>query len=307
MNEKVHTGEHILFRALSTVFKGMTVRKVEFGKRNYFLVHYEKEFDWNSILRAEYIANRIISEGRPVIKIEGSREEIEGKFPHLRVRWERITGDTVTVVVIEDFDWAACVGDHVENTREIEYIIVTRITSVGKGDYEIEFEVAEKAKEEALKRSALAMEVASVLKTSLDKITPTVRNLKESQEMLTESVKLLTRNVIERMIPERIHGISVYIEDVSGADLKLLQKSAAQMTSEGENLIVFAESITNKVIIAKSPLLPFDCRDLLRILPEAKGGGKPEYVLASIQEVDLEEIRARIRQFLEKQWQTRES
>jgi alanyl-tRNA synthetase len=299
---KAHTGEHILFRALSTVIKGLTVKKVELGKRNYFLVHYEKEFQWEPILKAELLANQIIREGRPVKKIEGAREEIKGKFPHLRVRWDRIKDQTVTVVEVENYDWAACVGDHVENTKDIEYILITRINSVGKGYYEIEFAVADKAKEEALRRSALTREISLALKTSLDKILPTVKNLKRNCEELTASVRMLTEQVIDDVVPEEIEGISVFIEDVSGGAHTVIQRKAARLVQNNKNLVVFLEQSTDPfLVIAKSPSIPLDCRALLNhVVPHAKGGGKPEYVIArSPEKIDREELAVKIRQFLE--------
>jgi alanyl-tRNA synthetase len=303
MNKKIHTGEHILFRALSTVFEGLTVKKVEFGKRNYFLVQYDKEFNWDGILKAEIIANRIIAEGRPVRKVEGPKKEIQEKFPHLRVRWDRIRDDTVTVVEVEDYDWAACIGDHVENTREIEYILVTRVTSVGKGHYEIEFEVGENAKEEALKRSALAGEVACVLRTSLEKVVPTIRNVKEDQEKLTESVRLLTKKVVESMPCDSIGGITVYIDDLTGADRRLLQREAAQITRRDKSLVVLVEQSQDVfVVAARSPSLQIDCTQLIKtIAPGGRGGGKPECAVASsTHTISVEEVKAKIRQFLEK-------
>ncbi len=301
-DRNAHTGEHILFRALSTVFQGVSVRKVEFGKRNYFLIHYDKELEWDGILKAEQIANRIVSEGRSVRKIKGTRKEIEPRFPQLRVRWDRIREDVITVVEVERFDWAACVGDHVENTREVGCIMVTRITSVGKGDHEIEFEVGEKAQEEALKRAALASEVASVLKTSLDEVIPTVKNLKESQKTLTESVRLLTTALISRVIPDSILGVSVYVEDVSGADRKLMEKAVSALTEEGETLAVLVEQSKKVVVVAaRSPSLRVDCRELLKaIIPDCRGGGKPGFALASCtQKVDTAEVKAEIKKFLE--------
>ena len=302
--KEAHTGEHILFRALSTVFEGMTVRKVELGERTYFLVHYDKEFDWNKILEAECLANKIISEGRPIKKIQCSRKEAE-LYPQLRVRWDRITDDMVTVVEVEGFDWAACTGEHVETTAEIGFILVTRIASVGKNDYEIEFVVGEKAHEEALKRSILAMSVSALLGTSLDKVMPTIQNLKENEKGLTEAVRLLTKNVVNRLIPEDINGISVYIEDVTGADRKFLQKTASQLTSTGKTLVIFLDHILNTVILARSPHLPVDCRELFtEIFPDGKGGGKPDSVLGkTTKEIAIKEIKMKTRQFLEKRAQ----
>lgn len=302
MNEKAHTGEHILFRALSTVFDGMVVKKVEFGKRNYLRVYYTKEIGWDGILAAELIANRIISEGRPVKKVHLSRDEAH-KYPQLRVRWDRITDDTVTVVEVDGFDWAACTGLHVKSAKEVEFILVTRIISVGKGDYEIEFTVGEQAHQESLKRSGLAMEMSALLGTSLDKIQPTIRNLKMSERSLKEAVQNLTRNLLERITPEEMYGMSVYIEDVSGGDRTLIQRKAAEMVREekGRTVIVFLDQPAF-LMVARSPSLFFDCRELLQfLLPDCKGGGKPDFAMgSSTSDVSLKVIKAKVRQFLEK-------
>ncbi|KYK35343.1 MAG: hypothetical protein AYK18_03580 [Theionarchaea archaeon DG-70] len=310
IKSKAHTGEHILFRALSTVFEGMSVKKVELDKRNYFLIHYEKDMDWDDILKAERLANRIISEERPVKQITGSKKDVAEQFPQLRVRWDRIKDETVTVVEVEDFDWAACVGEHVSNTREIEYIMVTRVTSVGKGYYEVEFEVAERAKNLALERAHLARKAASVLRTSFDELIQTVKNLKETQEHLTESVRALTQTVMSKVAPEDIEGVSVYIEDVSGADRRTLRKAASKLAGEKDSLVVFVEQVEDAFLVAaRGPSLVIDCTALVKvILPEGKGGGKPEYALASSStKVDLKEAKERIRQFLRKPKQITES
>jgi alanyl-tRNA synthetase len=256
-------------------------------------------------LKAEHIANTIIREGRPVRKIHGSIKEIKAQVPQVRVRWDRIKDDTVTVVEVDGFDWAACVGEHVENTKEIGYILVTRIVSVGKGFYEIEFEVDEKAQKEALNRSALAGEIAFLLRTSLDTVIPTLKNLKASQKALTESIRLLTRNVISRITPQEVKGISVYIEDVSGADFKLLQKAAAQVTSKEKNLVVFIDEKAHRILVARSCELPFDCRELAAALvPEGRGGGKPDCAVFSSQQIPAaDRISQKVTQFLERSGQ----
>jgi alanyl-tRNA synthetase len=298
---KAHTGEHILFRALSHVLQGMTVKKVELGKRNYFLVEYAQEITWDTILTAEIMANQIIQEGRPVKKIVGTRKDMKNRFPELRVRWDRIIDDTVTVVEVKDYDWAACVGDHVTNTRDIEYILVTRVNSIGRNQYEIEFEVGYTAKKEALKRSALAEKVSDTLKTSLDAVIPTIENLKKDNNILTESVRTLTSSYITLVAPEIIHGISVYVKDVSGADHKVLQKEAGNVTKNNA-LVVFVEQLESPfVVIACSASLGINCNELLsHIFPESKGGGRPEYVIArAFEKIDVNTIKDKITTFLE--------
>ena len=301
---KAHTGEHILFRALFSVFEGMYVKKVELGDRNYFLVHYDKDFEWQKVLEAEKIANRIIAEKRPVTKVVGTKEEVKKQFPHLRVRWDRITSDTVTVIQVKDYDWAACVGDHVENTGDIEYIVITRINAVGKGFYEIEFEVADTAKETALERAALARQASVLLKTSMDKVLPTVKNLKKNNETLTESVRTLTTALVDTVTPEYVNGVSVYITSVPGGDLKTLQRAAAQLSREGAVLAVFAEETQHFVVAARSPSVPVDCTDLLSCVLSGKGGGKPEYAVYHWTDpVTMPELTQKIKQFVKQSTQ----
>jgi alanyl-tRNA synthetase len=300
---KAHTGEHVLFRALSTVFEGLRVKKVELGKRNYFVIQYDGEITRDGILQAEHAANRIVSEGRPVTIHSGTKDEVSRLFPDLRVRWDRITDKVITVVCVQDFDWAACSGDHVTNTREIEFILVTRITSLGQGLYEIEFAVGENAKTEALHRSALSMEIAAALHTSLDSIIPTIINLKNDQEKLTEQVRTLTRHRVEQIVPAYVGDLALFADDLSGSDRKILQKSAAQLTRDGKNLVLFCDlSHGSFIVAARSPSVRVDCRELIQqVLPGSKGGGKPEYALAySPTPIEMKTITSSLIQYLER-------
>ncbi|MBU7032275.1 MAG: hypothetical protein HXS53_07070 [Theionarchaea archaeon] len=303
---KAHTAEHVLFRALSTIFEGLGVKKVELGKRNYFVIHYDEEITWDGILQAECLANRIIEEGRPVTICSGTKHEVSRLFPDLRVRWDRITDRIVTVVCVEDFDWAACSGDHVTNTREIDYILVTRIISLGEKLYEIEFAVGENAKMEALHRSVLTMKIAATLQTSPEMIIPTLINLKNDKEKLTEQVRTLTGHCVERVTPSYVGDIALFIEDFTGADRKIIQKSAAQLTRTGKNLVLFCDSSRGMFIVAaRSPSVRVDCRELIQaILPGCRGGGKPEYALCySPVPVEIETITSSLTQYLEREGQ----
>lgn len=299
---KAHTGEHILFRALSTVFEGIEVKKVELGERNYFLVTYSEELEGERLLQAELLANSIIAQDLSVTAVVKSREEAMRDYPRLRVRWDRISDASVTVVEVDNFDWAACVGQHVARTGVIEVIIITRVNSTGPHEYEIEFEVAQKAKVEAVKRAALARNVAHELKTSMDQVIPTLHNLKDRIHLLTESVRLLTSQVLSNVQPEYMEGIPVYCVEVPGGDRKTIQREAARLTRENSCLVVIVEQVEDTFLVAGcSPSLNLDCRHLIRtLLPEGKGGGKPEQAIASSpQKVDLSRIAENIRQFLE--------
>jgi alanyl-tRNA synthetase len=303
---KAHTGEHTLFRALSTVFEGIKVKKVELGKRNYFLVRYDKELEEEGLLTAELIANNIIAQDLSVITVVKPRDEVMKEYPKLRVRWDRISDEEVTVVEVDNFDWAACVGKHVQHTGVIEVIMITRVNSVGPHEYEIEFEVAHQAKLEAVKRAALVRELASELRTSITQVIPTVHNLREKTHGLTESVRLLTLQVLSGLQPEYIEEIPVYLAEISGGDRKTIQRETARLTSESSCLVVLVEQLEDTFLVAGcSHNLNLDCAQLMHtLLPEGKGGGKPEQAIASSpQKVDISLMREKIRQFLKQSGQ----
>ncbi|MFQ6088417.1 MAG: hypothetical protein ACE5K0_05910, partial [Candidatus Methanofastidiosia archaeon] len=58
---KAHTGEHLLFQALSRFFPGISVEKIRLReKKKVFYLHYSKELSWDGILKALKLANEII-------------------------------------------------------------------------------------------------------------------------------------------------------------------------------------------------------------------------------------------------------
>ena len=169
---KAHTGEHILFQSLSRVFKGMESVKVviEPDKKQLF-VKYGGEINWSGILKAERIANRIIQENRKVKITVGEKEKLRKQYGNkLRGRWDLIEDKTIRIVEVEGFDCVACKGEHVESTGEIGLIIVKDFKNLGKGEYEIQYEVGEKAKEFLMESKRIAMDVMEVLGATPDKI-----------------------------------------------------------------------------------------------------------------------------------------
>jgi len=261
---KAHSGEHILFQSLSRVFKGMESVKVviEPDKKQLF-VKYSGEINWSGILKAERIANRIIQENRKIKITIGDKEKLRKEYGNkLRGRWDLIEDKTIRIVEVEGFDCVACKGEHVENTGEIGLIIVKDFKNLGKNEYEIQYEVGEKAKEFLMESKKIAMDVMEVLGATPDKIEKTARNLKEEIIRLRQSLKETSKKAMEKLEYEEIKGVKLYTKIFDGLDRKELMRKAASLRREKNTVVIFGDNF-GLLIMGRSPDMKFNVIPIL--------------------------------------------
>jgi alanyl-tRNA synthetase len=278
---KAHSGEHILFQSLSRVFKGMESVKVviEPDKKQLF-VKYDGEITWSGVLEAERIANRIIHENRKIKITVGDKEKLRKEYgDRLRGRWDLIEDKTIRIVEVEGFDCVACRGEHVESTGEIGLIIVKDFKNLGKGEYEIEYEVGEKAKESLMESKKIAMKVMEILGTTPGKIENTARNLKEEIEKLRENLKEASKKAMEKLEYEEIKGVKLYSKIFDGLDRRELMRKAADLRKEKKTIVVFGDS-SGLLVMGRSDDLNFNVIPLLEKgcnFLKGKCGGKEDF------------------------------
>jgi len=137
---RMHTGEHILSRALEKSFPGLRVYKVavDCTETSVYLT-WDGDLGWDMLFAAEKEGNGIIAENRPVETVFLSREDAE-KIPGIKGNWDRIEDETIRVVQIPGFDIIACSGSHVSSTGEVGDLFVTGYRGTAP-DWEIKFTV----------------------------------------------------------------------------------------------------------------------------------------------------------------------
>ena len=304
-NAKAHTGEHILFQALSRIYKGIRVQKISFKEeRRCLFCKYDGEITWEGVAEAELIANRIIWEDRKVSRIFGTREEVERMFPHVRAKWERIKDERICVVEVEGFDVAACSGDHVNTTREIGFLFVRRFTK--KNDvYEIEFEVDEKAKIAALQHATLARRLAILAGTSMEKTYETFLNIKERNTFLEKRLQGISTEIMKNISFEITNNITFYKGNLPGVDRKIIADKAGDLIRGKGCTVLFASREEEKTfyVLAHSSDIDFDASFLLsNVLSrhEGRGGGRHEFAQGSAREEAYEELLSEVKRSIEK-------
>ncbi len=278
---KAHTGEHILFQSLSRVFKGMESVKVviEPDKKQLF-VKYDGELDWSGILEAERIANRIIQENREIRITIGEKENLRKEYgDKLRGRWDLIEDKIIRIVEVEGFDCVACRGEHVRNTGEVGLIVVKDFKSLGKGEYEIQYEVGNQAKEILMESKKIAMKVMEILGTTPSKIENTAKNLKEEIGRLRESLKDVSKKAMENLECEEIKGVKIYSKIFDGLDRRELMRKAASLKKEKKTVVILGDN-SGLLVMGRSDDLKFNVIPLLEKgcnFLKGKCGGKEDF------------------------------
>lgn len=278
---KGHTGQHILFRSLQEQNPDLSVAKIDItpDRKSLFV---NGELTWEEVRRAVARANQIIFEDK-VVKIRnvplGSKE-----LEVVRVKLDRLKGETARIVSIGDFDAAACGGVHVSKTSEIGGVAILRMVSGRQtSDWEIQFAVGPDAMTGASVLSITTLSVAEILGTAIENVEPTIANLKESSQHLCDQLRAMVAETIEKLEPEAIGSFSIYSKLIRGADRKVMTEAASKLVGkEGVVVVLCDASDGGYLIVGCNEKLSIDCRELLRVGTDilgGRGGGKRHFAM----------------------------
>ena len=284
---RAHTAQHMFFQCLSRFFKELQVLKdnIEVGRHALF-IRSPEPIDFARLAEAEKLANQVIREGKRVIIRWVKREEAEkGDF---RVKLDRVRGNEVRVVEIEDFDKSACSGVHILNTREIGLLAVIRLTREGD-DYTLEFEFGDKAKDFLLDIKKTCMSTSSILQTHPELLEKTAEKLKAENLTMQEQLKELNESLLSTLEFTEKEGIKIYSKIFSGMDSKKLMEKAGELIKEDDVLVILGnKGERGFLLLAKNPKMDFDLAEVASKafkLMEGKGGGK-EYFMSGAGKAD---------------------
>ncbi|MBO3839499.1 MAG: hypothetical protein QXN75_02425 [Thermoproteota archaeon] len=233
-----HTAEHVLMGSLQRIKGSLKVRKVEVYEGSGSVFVEVDSLSFEELAKAQAMANKIISEGRVVKEhFFDSLEEAQKAFPSLRAHEERIQG-RVRIVEVDGFDYSACTGKHVENTRDCGMILVTHVSKSG-GEYQIDFEVGEKALETAVKMSTLCLSISSILGTPIRNLEKAVLNMRSENEDLRRRLSVLTEEIVKKTPLEGSLGeTKLYATTLRGVDTKAVMKTVGELIGRDHSIYI---------------------------------------------------------------------
>jgi alanyl-tRNA synthetase len=276
---KGHSGEHLLFGSIQKKVADLDLVKIAITPEKK-MVMVRGKIDWTIIAECQRTVNDVIGSG-----IESEDIIVAKDSPLLekaRVKLDRIHGDMVRIIKFGDFDIAACAGIHVKNTKEIGMLLVTKFTSARPlGDFEIEFEVGQKAVDKGLELSTLALQASSILGATTSTLLSSLTNQKDELTRAKDSLRTYAKEAIARIEPSIIGDMRVYSGVFEGIDRRLLMDAANSIVEKSASMCAFAtedEKLT--LIVAANPDLGIDCtmvlNEVLRLV-SGKGGGSKTF------------------------------
>jgi alanyl-tRNA synthetase len=257
-----HTGEHLLFSVISKINPEIDLVKIGITpKKKAFIVR--GDLNWSLISIAQSEANEAITAQLPV-----TEEWVAKDDPYLadtRIKLDRIHGDKVRIVKIGEIDKAACAGVHIQNTRELRMLLVTKLTSARPaGDFEIEFETGKLAMADALKYSAIGLQAAELLGARPDDLPSAVTNMKEELETSKGALKKFSKESLKGLSPERFEDIDIYSGLFENVDRKAVVDAANALIERPKTVCVLGTADEKlMLLVAASKDVDIDCRGVL--------------------------------------------
>jgi alanyl-tRNA synthetase len=270
-----HTGEHLLFSVLSKINPELELVKIAITpKKKSFIVR--GEMSWALLARAQAEANAAIVSQLPISEVWVSKDSPIVK--EIRVKVERIHGDKIRIISIGDIDKAACAGVHIQNTRELKALLITKLSSARPaGDYEIEFQTGRDAIESALSLSTISLQASESMGANPEDLVKALDNLKSDLEGKKQTLKKYSKETLANLEPEKYEGVRIYSGSYQGIDKKALVDCANQFAKDDRSICVMSSSDDKlMLIVASSKDLAIDCKEvLIKTLKSfnGKGGG----------------------------------
>ena len=269
---RAHTGEHLLFSALSRLVEDLELVKIAItpAKKSFIV---KGKLDWDIVLQAETMVNHVIATNVETEDLHVTRDD--PLVAESRVKLERIPGDRIRLVRIGDFDLAACAGVHVRRTGEIGMLLVEKVSSAKPaGDQEIEFKVGEEAVSRSLQLASISQQVSDLYGAHPEDLLKALRNQGEELERTRDALRYYAKAWLGILPVERIGEASLYAAVTHGLDRKTLSEEATKRAlSPKTACILVDEAERTLVVVAVSKDLDrIDANSVLQAMIKEHGG-----------------------------------
>jgi alanyl-tRNA synthetase len=276
----LHTGQHILSRALLDIAQAETV-SARLGETSCTIDIGVPDVNERDIAKAEDLANAVVD----------GDVAIRSFFPHpdelarLPLRREPKVEGPVRVVQIGEFDFTPCGGTHCLRSAQVGFIHVVTAERY-KGGTRVTFGAGRRAREQLASESALLRALGQALSSGPRDVPAAVeklrRELAAARDALGQARARLAQRAADEIIgAARAEGHAMIIAQLEDAPVELLRAVAKRVTERPDAVAILAgrdeESVP--VLVARGAASSFDCGSFLKRAAQAaggRGGGRPE-------------------------------
>lgn len=270
----LHTGQHVLSRALLQVARAETVSS-RLGASDCTIDVGRADLGAQWLLEAQALANQIVDEARPVTAWLPTDSELAA----LKLRRAPKVTDGIRVVSVADFDDTPCGGTHVANTSEIGLVWICSNERY-KGGTRVHFSAGPRARAELFRRSQALAGLAAQLGTGIDDLQPAISRLEHSlREARGEQGRLRAELADSVATATAWHGPRALVELAGDLDLARAVVERLTRRPDAEVLVAVAVDAGTQLIIARGATSGLDAGATLKRIAGhlgGRGGGKPE-------------------------------
>jgi len=276
----LHTGQHILSRALLDIAQAETV-SARLGETACTIDVGVADLVERDVARAEDLANAVI-DGDVVIRSFFPDPEELARLP---LRREPKVSDRVRVIQIGDFDWTPCGGTHCLRSAQVGLVHIVGVERY-KGGTRVTFGAGRRAREQLAGESALLRALAQELSSGPRDVPSAVeklrRELATAREALGQARAQLAQRAADEIIgAARAEGREMVVAQLEGASAELLRAVAKRVAELPHAVAMLAgrDDEGAPVVVARGSASAFDCGSFLKRAAQAaggRGGGRPE-------------------------------
>jgi alanyl-tRNA synthetase len=278
LNMALHTGQHMLSRALLDVANAPTVSS-RLGEGNCTIDLDVDHLSDADVARAEQLVNDVINDDRNIRSWFPSDEELA----QMVLRRTPKVQSGIRVVEVDGFDLTPCGGTHCTNTAQIGLVRI-RALERNKGMYRISFAAGSRARNEVLESTLILRDLARSFSCGPDGVTSAVSKVQEHLEnsklALKEQTELLAQALYIQLLADQGKE-EIIIAEIPGASRDLLLSIADRIVAEPNRAALMAglNNDSTAVLLLRGVESSFDCGTFLKTaasLAEGRGGGRPE-------------------------------
>ncbi|WP_420644051.1 alanyl-tRNA editing protein [Candidatus Leptofilum sp.] len=276
-----HTGQHILSQAFIQVAQAETVG-FHLSDNTLTIDLHSSQLNPNQVEEAEYLANQIIWQNRPVhirsVTMAQAKELPLRKLPPVRQ-------GNLRLIEIDKFDLSACGGTHVRHSGEVGIIKIVKLERQNN-QLRVEFACGQRALNDYRLKNSIVNQLSAELTTGADEIVTSVQRSKEENKenrrrLKKQQEQLLffeAKTLIEqaKMVGKTAVVTRVFGEDeIDPGQMRVLGNHLTQ----NDHVVALLGLAANKsqLLFCRSNDAPGEMNQLikpaLQILGSAAGGG----------------------------------
>jgi len=260
---RAHTASHVLYGAGRRIFDDLGYGGFDISPEK-VRVDFETstEVDDDALVELERLVNRAVWDSREVsweeISVAEARDREEIAFNVKTEEGVFAESETVRVVSIDGWDWAACGGTHVSDTVEIGPVEVLGRSNPGEGLTRVEFAVGPSAIDRRAAVRTSAYEAARALGTNLDGLGESAAGTAAAREELESELVDLKSEVLRSRLADfetvERDGLTWNVGVVSGFDANEVGEAAkeARDGADVDVLVAVGESDAPFVVVAST-------------------------------------------------------